>query len=270
MNVLILTDFSEVSDNAGKYAVDFLKEKEANFFLLNIQEFDPGRPAMAKITAELALTNDNLEKAITSLKKHSTSSRHFFEPVYSSDNLINAVRKTLIEKQIDLMFIGAASQDVHKHAILGDHAYEVVRKIQCTIMAVPGSCSYHRAQRIMLPVDYSVISRERVLSQLENTRFLEIGCLTIIELDQKEEREPVSEIAWSRAAQVPDGKGGNYLRLSESQVYNEKLLLEIQKRFDMIVIMGRNLSVCDHFLHSRYGLVANFKNSLPIMVLHEC
>ncbi|PKD20853.1 hypothetical protein APR41_12490 [Salegentibacter salinarum] len=41
MNVLILTDLSDVARNAGSYAVQFLGDIPVNFYMLNIRGFNP-------------------------------------------------------------------------------------------------------------------------------------------------------------------------------------------------------------------------------------
>ncbi|MCM8569297.1 universal stress protein [Gramella jeungdoensis] len=270
MNVLILTDFSEVSDNAGRYAVDFLQKIPANFFILNIHDFNFSKSASRTLENELVSTLEKLQKSVRDLENYTKNPEHSFNTILSSDNLINAVRKALTEKKIDLIFIGAASQAVHHHPILGDHAYEVIRKIRCNIMAVPGDSSYAEAEKFVLPVDYSVISREKVFSQLEQADFINQGRLTVIELDEDHHESTTNEFAWPKLAKVNGKAKTRYVKMGESQIFSEDLLKEIQGRFDMIVIIGKNLSVCDHFLHARYGLLSTLSNSLPILVIHEC
>ncbi|MCG9971906.1 universal stress protein [Christiangramia crocea] len=270
MNVLILTDFSEVSDNAGRYAVDFLQNIAANFFLLNIHDFNFSKSASKSLENELVSTLEQLQNSVQDLENHTKNPEHNFNTILSSDNLINAVRKAQAEKKIDFIFIGAASQEVHQHPILGDHAYEVIRKIRCNIMAVPGGSTYIKAEKFVLPVDYSVISREKVFQHLEQAGFISQGRLTVIELDEDHHESMTKEFEWPQLSTVNGEVKTKYLKMGESQIFSEDLLKEIQGRFDMIIIIGKNLSVCDHFLHARYGLLSTLSNSLPILVIHEC
>ena len=269
MNVLILTDFSEVSDNAGNYAVDFLRKKPANFYLLNIHDFNFSKSASRSLENELVGTLEKLQKSIARLENYSGNKEHRFSTILSSNNLINAVRKALAEKKIDMIFIGAASQPDHQHPLLGDHAYEVIRKIRCNIMAVPGESRFNEAERFVLPVDYSTISPERAFQQMERAHFIDKGSLTVIELDQENHVNTTNEMPW------PGNEGsGSLLRAKkptagEAPLFSEDLMLEIQDKYDMIIILGKNLGVCDHFLHTNYGLCATVHNSLPILVIHD-
>lgn len=269
MNILFLTDFSEVSNNAGKYAVDFLQNIAANFFLLNIHDFNFNKEASDHLENELVSTLEKLQSDILDLQNYTRNPAHNFHTILSSDNLINAVRKALAEKKIDLIFIGAASHPVHQHPILGDHAYEVIRKIRCNIMAVPGESQYTVPERFVLPVDYSVISRDKVFQQLEQASFINRGRLTVIELDEDHHESTTKEFAWPQLSNTLTNTRTSYMKMGESQIFSEDLLMEIQGKFDMIIILGKNLSVCDHFLHARYGLLSTLSNSLPILVIHE-
>ncbi len=270
MNVLILTDFSEVSDNAGRYAVDFLQNVAANFFLLNIHDFNFSKSASRLLENELVTTLEQLQSDVEELKSYTKNPEHTFNTILSSDNLINAVRKALQEKKIDMVFIGAASQEVHQHPLLGDHAYEVIRKIRCHIMAIPGGSTFNGVNKFVLPVDYSVISREKAFQQLEQTEFINQGRLTVIELDEGNPENTTNEFAWPQLTASKESTETRYLKMGESQIFSEDLLMDIQDKFDMILILGKNLSVCDHFLHANYGLVTNVSNNLPILVIHEC
>lgn len=269
MNVLILTDFSEVSENAGRYAVDFLRKKAANFYLLNIHDFNFSRSAATQLEDELVYTLKKLQSGIGDLEQYSGNSEHKFATVLSSDNLINAVRKALDEKKIEMIFIGAASQEVHQHPLLGDHAYEVIRKIRCNIMAVPGESVFKEVENFVLPVDYSMISREKAFQQMERAEFIDKGRLTVIELDEGYRVNTTKEMAWPYLAESAKGNAPGYSSQKDSKLFSEDLLMEIQDKFDMIVILGKNLGVCDHFLHANYGLCSTVHNVLPILVIHE-
>lgn len=268
MNVLILTDFSEVSENAGKYAVDFLRDFSVNFYLLNIQDFNFSGNATKILENQLLKTWEQLQVGISDLEDYTGNQDHSFSYILSSENLIDAVRKALVEKKIDLIFIGMASHEVHHHPILGDHAYEVIRKIRCNIMAVPGNSTFVKAERLILPVDYSVLSSKKVHQMLESKDYIRACDITLIELDERHAGKKPEAVGEAIANEMNDAQL-RYLQMAGSEIFNEDLLNEIQDRFDMIVILGKNLSVCDRLLHTRHGLFATTANSLPILVIHQ-
>ena len=254
MNVLILTDFSETSENAGRYAVDFLQKTAANFYLLNIHNFNFDRSASDLLDKELVTNLQNLELGVKTLKYYTRNKQHKFNTILSSENLISTVRKALIEKKIVLIFIGAVSQDTHAHPILGDHAYDIVRKIKCNIMAIPYGCTYVDPRKTLFPVDHDVLSIEEQDRILENLTYLNSSDFTLLEI-----RDGDVEYASNTNSRIP---------FKNPAPFTNELFRDIQKQFDIIFIIGKNLSICDRLLHTKYGFSAHMNVEIPIFVYH--
>lgn len=255
MNVLILTDFSEVSRNTGKYAADFFQKTAANFYLLNIHAFNFNRSEENNLGKKLVLTLDQLQKDAAHLSNYSGNPNHKFETILSSENLISAVRKVLLEKKIDLIFIGTASQNERSHPILGDHAYNVVKKIKCNIIAVPGGCSYHELKKAVFPVDRNIFSTAEQDRVFDSLNFLTTAHFEILEIKNRNVEYLEKE--------------KNTLSVKTPVAFTRKLFKEIQKQFDVIFILGKNLNICDRLLHSRHGFTAKMNIEIPIFVYHN-
>ena len=249
MNVLILTDFSEVSINAGRYAIDLLREKTVNFHLLNIAEFNFEDSQDHSWNNQLVGTLERLQKSIATLESYSKQSKHRFHTRLFSDNLIKSVRKSLSEKKIDLIFIGAVSNAKHSHPLLGDHAYDVVRKIKCNIIVVPGNCKFSQPERILFPLDHSLsqkIETDAIYNSLDYMPSSEIKTMEIREKTARFQKENMEVIA----------------------DFNSETFGDIQKKFDLVFVLGKNLNVCDRLLHKEYGISAGMKMEIPIFVYH--
>jgi nucleotide-binding universal stress UspA family protein len=269
MNVLILTDFSAVSENAGKYALDYLAARPGNIYVLNIQDFNFSKSNGKALEKQMLHISAELHKTVEMLKNLSKNRNQGFHSILSSDYLINAIRKCVTEKKIDLIFIGAASKDVRHHPILGNHAYEVVRKIKCNIVAVPAKSVYQKPKTSILPIDYSVLSQEKVLNLVHNCDFVRDTHITVLEINKGTSGELKKELVqYGLTKRLPEATL-HYMNIKDSDFFDRDLLFEIQDKFDIIAIIGKNLNVCDKLLHARYGLCAKVDNALPILVLHE-
>ncbi|MCH4824456.1 universal stress protein [Gramella lutea] len=254
MNVLILTDFLETSDNAGRYAVDFLQKKQANFFLLNIHNFNFSRSAGDKLENELVSTLDELQQDTKELKAYTRNKQHKFNTILSSESLISAVRKALVEKKIDLIFIGAVSREKHDHPILGNHAYEVVRKIKCNIIAVPAGCTYKDPKKAVFPVDPEILSTNAQSGIANDLHYLEPLDFTFLEIKD-------GDIEYSGLSHSDEP-------IKTPVPFTKKLFMELQKEFDIIFVAGKNLSICDRLLHTQYGFSVKMDINIPIFVYH--
>lgn len=268
MNVLILTDFSEVSENTSRYALDFLKETPSTISLLNIQDIDLNKESTEKLGERMLVISKNMHSAMEDLKAYSTNDQHKFHINLSLDNLITAVRRCVEEKKIDLIFIGAATQKDHKHPLLGNHAYEIIHKVKCNILAIPDDVSYVNPKRMILPIDYSVLSERKSYQVLRNRNYVKSESLTVLSVNENEKyalnRKMIQELWESDAKEHME-----FTALNKKAFFNADFLLDIQEKYDVIAILGKNLSISDKLLHSRYGLCAKIANKLPILILHE-
>lgn len=268
MNVLLLTDFSVASDNAARYAIDYFRHLPVKFYLLNIQNFHLDEQQV-DTTLELKLTGtlDRLVKKQNYLKEYSSDKNHDFYTILSSENLIIATRNAIEEKKIDYVVIGAVSQSEKHHPILGDHAYEVVRKIRSKIIAVPSNSVYRYPEKVIFPVDFSVSGKERVNDLLNHRSFLKQADFSIFEIERKEDWQETVENDLQNFIRTAKAYSGN--DTEDTVTTKTGILDDIQKKFDMIFILGKNLYVCDRLLHNTHGISAQMKLSIPIFVYHE-
>ena len=58
-------------------------------------------------------------------------------------------------------------------------------------------------------------------------------------------------------------------KLDKVEAFSEKKLMILQKHFDLIVLLGKNINICDELLHTQQGLYSKVANELPILVLHK-
>ena len=254
MNVLILTDFSETSQNAGRYAVDFLQKTAANFYLLNIHNFNFNKSASDLLEKQLVTNLAHLQKGVKALEDYTANKQHKFNTILSSESLISAVRKAMADKKIDLIFIGAVSQDEHEHPILGDHAYDVVRKIKCNIIAVPDGCVFENPRKAVFPVDQSIMSVGEQKRILENLNYLHASDFTLLEIKD-------GDVGY------PNATNGE-IPFKTPVPFTKELFKDIQEQFDIIFVIGKNLSICDRLLHNENGFSAHMKMEIPIFVYH--
>ena len=233
-----------------KYSVEFLKNSAATFHLMNIHEIDFQRTKGKTLGEKIQKTLQDLEDQILNLASYSPNPKHQFKTIFSSENLINAVRRSLQEYKIDLIFIGTRSQQAHSHPLFGDHAYELVRKIKCNIFAIPTGCKFKKPEKAVFPVDDSLLPenyKKDILEKIEYFRSLEF---TLMEISNN---DSVFKI-------------GN--KESHPVRFTKKLFRQIQKQYDFIFIIGKNLNLCDRLLHSEYGFSAKMPIHIPIYVYH--
>lgn len=266
MNVLVLTDLSDVAKNAGSYAVRFLGGIPVNFHLLNIRLFHPDEAkAAGNYTRELAVRR--LNQRVAELKEISQNKEHTFSVIYSEDNLVGATRKLVEEKKIDLIVMGAANKGHSPNTIIGNHTFEVITKIKCNILAVPEYTSYREPRRIIFPIDSGISLRRQDISFLQQPGIADKADLTVVEVITGQQ-----ESGLNSAAEIFDEityPEVEIKQLEKSEAFSEEKLLVMQKQFDLVVLLGKNINICGELLHTKQGLYSKVANELPILVLHK-
>lgn len=264
MNVLVLTDLSEVAKNAGAYAVQFLADVPAHFYLLNIKLFHPQHPQEfpGNHTRDHAL--GLLRQRVMELQELSQNKEHKFSVLYSENDLVAAARKFVIEKNIDLIVMGAANKLHSPNTIIGNHTYEVITKVKCNILAVAEKSRYRIPQRMLFPIDYGVSLPQENLKFLQRQQIAKTAGITVMEVgcDTQEESmnlffEPLQD------RQIETRK------IPIAKAFSEEQLESLQEEFDLIVLLGKNINICSELLHTEKGLYARVANQLPILVLHQ-
>lgn len=267
MNVLILTDFSAVSINAARYSLNLLREVPSRFYVLNIDTTDSWLD-MASDKRE-GIIREKLRGRIESLRSLSQNPDHRFEALFSRDNLLTATRKFVEEKDIDLIVMGAVRQDFLKHTLIGNHTYEIMKKVKCNLLAIPENSQYVVPREVAIPIDYSVSLDKKVLRFLGDSTVPNETRFTVMEVKEKVTPEEL-RLAEEKDLFYPlSDRKLRFTELETEAVASKEQFMQVQKEFDMLVILGRNLSICDRFLHTEHGLYSSVENRLPILVLHN-
>lgn len=267
MNVLILTDFSAVSTNAAEYSLKLLEEVPARFYLMNTDiesmSLDP------KAQERKIIAKEKLQGCINSLGALSQNPAHRFEALFSRDNLLNATRRYVIERDIDLIVMGAVRRDFLEHTLIGNHTREIMRKVKCNLLAIPENARFVEPREIAIPIDYSVSLGRKVFKFLDTSRIPDDTRFTVLEMKDTLVQEPAQVTIEEDLFHPLSGRNLHFSELETDAVASKDQFLEVQKEYDMMVILGRNLSICDRFLHTEHGLYSSVENTLPILVLHN-
>jgi len=270
MNILILTDFSITALHAGNYAVDLFRKTSANFYLLNIQNLHfRGSPSSETLLEFKQLSEDQIEKQALDLDSYSAQSLHKFFTIISEDNLVSATRRYVNEKKIDLIVMGTSSSDFTSKSILGKHTPEIIQKIRCNILAVSDKSKFETPKRFVMPVDATLKIESNMLQFINGDIFKELRGITIMEIGTPLLKYQKNTVLKEHFACNKKSPNCNHVEYLKAAILNEKLLTDIQDNYNMIVVLGKNLSVCNKLLNSYSGDRANKVNKLPVLVLHD-
>lgn len=262
MNVLLLSDFSPVAINATLYSMDLLHDQQVNFHLLNIYDPDPEVKEGKKDTL------GRLKERVERLQQRA-GKQHKITGHYSEEKLVNAARNFVEQFKIDLIVMGAVGNERRPATILGKHTFEIISKIKCNILAVAEDSKFRQPKKLLMPFDNSASFSENNIKFLNHP-----GIFKIAHLEIREFAGSGNLINGNTEGQKGVFAGLNNFKvnfslLQEPSMKDDNIWLDVQKKFDMIVLLGKNIRICNRLLHNRHGLYATVPNMLPILVLHD-
>lgn len=157
-NILLPTDFSDNALNAINYALELFKNEKCTFYILNATEMQV--PALSNLTSKLLETikedsNKNLKELQEKLELASISSKFHFQTIWSSKNLINAITKSVIKYNIDLLVMGTKGATGAKEFLFGSNTNTIIKKMNfCPILVIPENFNFVIPTQIAFPTDF--------------------------------------------------------------------------------------------------------------------
>ena len=195
MRVLLPTDFSENAWHAISYAIYLFEQTDCQFYVVHAHQVSPSA-LISTINKERdtrlhEITHDEdtykLHKLVGRLQKLNKVKNHSFEAVLCSDSLINAVGRTVIDKDIDYICMGTQGASGIKEVFLGSNTVKIIKHIDfCPIIAVPQSFSLAKPDKIAFATDYKHLYQKIELDPLLTIADLWSSHLNVIHVSSGE------------------------------------------------------------------------------------
>lgn len=189
--ILLPTDFSDNAQKAIDYALYLFEKKTCTFYLVHAYYNAPSAPGN-KMTAK-----ENLEQLLKTLEAKNNP-KHRFDSILETDSVINLVNKTVINKQIDIIFMGTKGSSAVRQIFIGGNTTDVLRHlVTCPVVTVPDGYDYDLPDEIVFATDFKhkfnkyELEPLFTLAKLWNSRLNVVHIHTEKELkdDQKENKE---------------------------------------------------------------------------------
>ncbi|MEO1033553.1 MAG: universal stress protein [Bacteroidota bacterium] len=278
-NVLLPTDFSENSWNAIAYALHFFEDMACNFYLLHVISFNHFIP----LNESSAIDQNYMEQTFTKPTKKRL--RHFlkrisdlkinqdpyrFFTLTNVDFFINAMRKSVKEKQIDLIVMGTKGATGLSKIILGTNTADVITKVKCNTLAVPENAKFVPPKEIAFPTDLALNYNLQVLQPI--VEIIEHFNADLRVLHINKNKQPLKNELEQNKTLLDD-----YFNNTQSSFHyltNRKVEDAIQcfvesRDIDLICMVAKNLNYFQQILfHSRVEKIS-YHTDKPFLVLHE-
>ncbi len=167
--IILPTDFSINAENAIAYAIHLFKDEKCAFYLLNT--FMP--PAhYEEYPWHSDLEPSNLQKSMNQLNgllrrltEKTKNPGHLFIPHSAMNSVVGEIKELIKKEKIDLVIMGTKGNTGAKSIIFGSNTTEVIRKIECPVIAVPSGFEQKGPKNILFATDYEITYTKEQLNE---------------------------------------------------------------------------------------------------------
>lgn len=278
-NVLIPTDFSKNSLNACDYALQFFKNQTCNFHFLHVvkrngfSNYDSIHFSNTGIAEKVNLkpVTQKLQNTVQEIRIKNNNEKHRFFTLVDHDYFVDAVRKQIHEKGIDLIVMGTkGSSEINKTPV-GSNTTDIITKVKCTTLIIPENSKFKPPKDIVFPSDfttsYSVQNFEPLLEILERYE----ASLHALYVNHTKEEPLLTQQEINRAyfADCFHDINVNFHHLSDKPFDKGIHSFTNDKSIDMIALKAKKLNVF-HQIFFRPNVEASaYQTNIPFLILHE-
>jgi len=278
-NILLPTDFSENSWNAIKYAIRFFETSACNFYLLHVDRLSYMVAGDIPYTAtenviEEVYTKPAKMKLRKILKQISETfpehKNHKFYTHTDYNFFIESIENFVEEKEIDCIVMGTKGANGLSQYIIGTNTYDVIKKINCTILAVPENTRYSKLREIALPTDFLSGYDSEILQFISKILKQFKASLRIVHVNKRK-----AEL--NKEQQINKNILEAYFAKYEHSFHfltNNKIEAGIQcfidsRDINMIFMVAKNLNYFQQILFHSNVEDLSYHLEIPFFVLHE-
>lgn len=174
LTILLPTDFSENSMNAIKYALEFFKYQKTKFYFMHAyqNEFYDHDELLSREVYDDILNSvknesqNNLEKLLKTVNEIAPNPRFTYHIISAYNTLVEEANLIAHDKNIDLIIMGTKGKSDERHIVFGSQTFQVLKYVECPVLAVPSNYNNTQPKRILFPTNYQIPYKRRELKLL--------------------------------------------------------------------------------------------------------
>lgn len=276
-HILIPTDFSANAWNALNYAACLFNYDHCTFYILHVEELSniaETKNSTALKTIEKQSTTDyKLNHFFEQLAQLKKNVLHQFIALRDYGNFTDIIKKTVVEKKIDLIIMGAKGVSDPDHIIFGNNTINVITKVPCNVLAVSDKAIIKKPSKIGFPTDYNIFYTYPILKSLTEVLQISNATLDVVHINQT--KTTFSNVQVANKAYLHD-----YLKemftdfhcFKEIQGLNIKETIAtylVENSVEMLTLAAKNLNLFQQLFFNPTKKQLTFQSSVPLLVLHE-
>lgn len=278
-NILLPTDFSENSWNAIVYGLEYLKDYDCNFYVLNVNRLSNLIDEQARYTPTLDVIEDvyvkpakrELQRVLNRIKTTLPSNtKHHFYTLTDHNFFIESIRNHVEEKKIDLIVMGTKGASGLKQYTTGSNTGAVITKVKCKTLVIPENATYTAIHEIAFPTDfilsYNIQTLSPILDILNRTRSsLRIPHIAKANAQLNTNQQTNKDLLGDF---FEDYKHSFHF-LTNGKVEEAIQDFTEKSNIDLMIMVAKNLNYFQQILFHTKVEKISYHTDIPFLVLHE-
>jgi nucleotide-binding universal stress UspA family protein len=268
-NILLPTDFSDVSLNAIQYAMHMFAHEDVEFTLLHAFQVPYSTEGSVifshdslkeEAMAELNRVKDTMQKMDSS----ATIKRKVL-----MGSLSNVLARLVKNDAIDLIIMGTRGASGMREVFFGSNTADVIRMIDCPTLAIPEGALLKDLKRMMLAVDYGELDLKVLAPMVELARKngSEIMVLNII-LETQEPNPNLEQEKASLAAHL-DGLDVTFHTIVNSKITEDIDAFSQKEQVDMVITIPRHKGFLNALFHKSVSRKLALHGKIPLLAIPD-
>jgi len=269
--ILTTTDFSEVSENAVKYAAELAELSHARLIIFHgysvpmpVAEV----PVMTIQFDELEKQNMDLLKALDK-KLKAAHNKLETELLTRPGFVVDEIMELTKEKKVDLVVMGVTGSGYNK-AILGSNTTSMMKKSKQSVIAVPDKAKFKKPGKIALACDYKAIVPDNAIEKFKE--FVQLFKPEVLVFDVLKKAELVSyekvDAEVNLENSLVDIDHSIHFITGENLEEEVNRFVEVNN-VDMLVVMPHNYNFFAGLVHRSGAKKIALNAHVPILSIHE-
>jgi nucleotide-binding universal stress UspA family protein len=273
--ILLPTDFSDVSDNAINYAVEFAKLTGAKLILFHVYHVPVITTDMPVVIPSMdELGNDSMD-ALKKVQQRIYPLHSGSVPIECRCECgleVDEINEFVKANNVDLIITGMKGAGGFEEKMLGSVTTSLMRKVNCPVLAIDKSCTFKTISKIALACDFKELKNKVAFEPLKKIISLFNAHLYIVNvLKEQKDLIPTTEqaIAGMHLEHMLEGVNHSFHYEENAHVVDGINNFVNKHGIDLIVMVPRSHSLLQNIFHEPNTKRMAFHTHVPLLSLHE-
>jgi nucleotide-binding universal stress UspA family protein len=213
---------------------------------------------------------DQLKNEIKKAKTCLNSKKHKFYYIHEYVHFVEAIKKNIEEKKIDLLVMGTKGASNSNVALLGSYTADVITRVKCPLLIIPAKAVYTAPKNIVFPTDFNIFYKQRVLNTLTEILRIKDALLNVLYVSKNV--DDLTSLQKKNRSYLQDyllDKPHSFYFISEKTVDQAITNFVETNEVHMIAMIAKNLNFFQRILFRPTVEKLSYHTSVPFLVLHE-